>query len=122
MAATPIQSAPATPAASGPGEISEQEAIDVARSHLASDGIVTRTMVGTLRDVAAALVHLPSGTVADDPDLDLDSQVWGIVFTQVYNICPDENQPCETRSGYVTVLINADTAEWLRSYGYAPNP
>jgi hypothetical protein len=109
---------PSAPAVSLPPGIGRDQAISLARPHVAPDVSFVEAEAGPF----AALDAQPSGT-GPGSDIKPDDLVWAITYSGQFTICPPGGGPCESpRLGYVVVYLDYRSGAFLMSEGvsYAP--
>lgn len=118
--ATPqVTTAEMTPTAgsSSNGEITQDEAIELARPHLADPSAAFYAASnGRMDDVYRAV------TGEDQPAPgDPDRRVWAVEFATPFEVCGAEGS-CETIRGFVSVFLDYSDGEWIAAASYSPRP
>lgn len=109
------------------GDLAEDVAIAKAREAInAKNAEVWATRVGSYNDVYLALAHRPDDVEQPDPDaaginVKDGQRVWGVQFKLQVEICGPSGSNCEVRDALRTVLIDAESGDWLRTSTFAPS-
>jgi hypothetical protein len=95
--------------------ISKDRAIDMARAFVQKDATVISARSGRF------------GDVYEDPNMGpitdqlASREVWVVAFESQFTICPPDGSACwPPRPGFITVVLDQATGDWISQSAYSP--
>jgi len=103
------------PLPSGIHGVSQDAALEIARSHVAPDATFRSASAGRFADV------YPGQRLGPRTQEEADRLVWAVEFASVFVICPPDGGPCRSpRPGSSTAIIDFRTGEWITTLSFSP--